>query len=326
MQISAQIWNNLARPAFTLLIIVQLISCGNDRGAKDLLSNDGQNKQLIRDSSIIPAKYSDTNKNKKLAFNLADFYSDNGSLDSVVGSIFSGLSDEECAGQMIVVSAGDLGKSAKQVDALIERKQIGGVMLLGGSKETFTEMADEFKTTARNSGSLPLIFSADGEPSLMNLKISGIKDFPPTNSIKTPGRSDSVAEDICGVFKEIGINQNYAPVCDFDYNKEIIGNRSFGRDENEVSKLAGEFIKHTQADNIIATAKHFPGHGNVKGDSHKELVYIDGDIKELGVFKNVIDQGVISVMVGHIAVKNNDKYNTERQACDALIQNCYGAA
>lgn len=284
-----------------------LFSCGNtgDSGKTDAI-----NKQENKDSSLISVKYSDSNRNRKSSFTLNDFYSDNNSLDSLVDNVFSKLSDEECAGQMIVVSAGTLGESAEQVDALVKKKKIGGVLLLGGSKDSFIEMTAEFKTTAINSGSLPLIFSEDAEPSLMNLKISGIKDFPPTNSITTIRESGRIANDICEILKEIGVHQNYAPVCDFAFNKEIIGNRSFGSDENTVIKLAGEFIKQTQSNNIIATAKHFPGHGNVKGDTHKELVYIDGDMNEIGVFAEMIKQGVISIMVGHIAIKNNDKYNT----------------
>ena len=290
--------------------MTHFISCGNGGDNKNTGSNSRQENMQVIDSSVIQAKYSDVNKNNKEPFTLNDFYSDNSKLDSVNENVFSGLSDEECIGQMIVVSAGDLGKSTEQTDALINKRKIGGVLLLGGSKDAFTDMITGFKTTASNSGSLPLIFSEDAEPSLMNLKITGIKDFPPTNSIKTVQESGKIANDICQILKEIGINQNYAPVCDFELNKEIIGNRSFGSDENVVSKLAGEFIKQTQSNNIIATAKHFPGHGNVKGDTHKELVYIDGEMKELGVFAEMIKQGVISVMVGHIAIKNNDKYNT----------------
>lgn len=60
------------------------------------------------------------------------------------------------------------------------------------------------------------------------------------------------------------MNQNYAPVCDLSFNEEIIGNRSYGSNIDNVIELAGEFISETQNANIIATAKHFPGHGNVK--------------------------------------------------------------
>jgi beta-N-acetylhexosaminidase len=70
------------------------------------------------------------------------------------------------------------------------------------------------------------------------------------------------------------------------------------------------FIEGTQSDNIVATAKHFPGHGYVQGDTHKQTVYIDGELKEIDVYKPLIEAGVISIMIAHVTVENNDKYGT----------------
>ena len=71
------------------------------------------------------------------------------------------------------------------------------------------------------------------------------------------------------------------------------------------------FIKTTQSKNIIATAKHFPGHGLVTGDTHKSLQMIDGELKEIKNYPSLISDSVLSIMVAHIAVKNNEKYNTD---------------
>lgn len=255
----------------------------------------------------------DTSSTKLFAdtFTLKDFYSDNRILAQRVDTVFSGLNDDEKIAQMIITSAGTLGKQTNRVIELIKTKKIGGVLLLGGSKETLTNLVKDFKRTADSTKSLPMIFSTDGEPGLINLKISGIRKFKPANSIKTIEESGEISGDISIILKEIGINQNYAPVCDLSLNKEIISSRSFSNNKDELIKLAVEFIKQTQARNIAATVKHFPGHGNVIGDSHKELVFVDGELKELDIFKEMVNQGVISVMVGHIAVKNNEKYNTD---------------
>jgi len=247
---------------------------------------------------------------KKTIYTLSYFFRNDSRLESKSGEIFSTLTDEQKAGQMIVSAAGNLGKSEIEINKLIKERKLGGILMLGGSADNFKKTISDFKKTADSSGSLPLIFSIDAEPSLINLKVEGIRNFSPTNTIKTEKESSETAKQIDSVIKDIGINQNFAPVCDFPNNKEIIGNRSFGSDEGELKKLSAAFIDATQSENIIATAKHFPGHGNVLGDSHNELVYIDGTLKELDVFKNAIDNGVICIMAGHIAVKNNEKYDT----------------
>lgn len=257
------------------------------------------------------SKSIDSSELKDYKFSLKDFYSDNKNLEKNVNEIFINLTDDERIAQMIITSSGSLGKPEAYVRNLIKGKKAGGVLLLGGSRERFSEMIKLFKETADSVNSLPLIFSTDAEPSLLNKKISGLKRFSPTNTIRNEKESESVANEISEILKSIGFNQNYAPVCDFSYNKEIIGDRSFGKNESELINFAESFFKATQNSDIIATAKHFPGHGNVNGDSHKEIVYINGELKELNVFKKMIESGVISVMVGHIAITDNDKYNTD---------------
>jgi len=244
-------------------------------------------------------------------FKLTDYFSDNTYLAEFTDQIFEELSDEERISQMIITSAGKNGKPEETIFKLIQNKQIGGIVLLGGDTSYLKNLIVKCNEIAGNSKSLPLLYSTDAEPSLINMKISNIEKFNPTNTIVSESESRNVANKISLILKEIGIQQNYSPVCDFSFNKDIIGNRSFGNDENEVVRLSKEFINSTQENNIVATAKHFPGHGAVTGDSHKQLVTINGEIKELNIFKSIIKDSVISIMVGHIAIKNNVKYNTD---------------
>lgn len=285
------------------LFIFALLNSGKEDNSltkKDSLKTD--NKDVVPDVS--------ENKTEK-KYSLNDYYIKDSFLDDKVNKIYNGLAEEERIGQLIVTVAGKYGKPYSEVSKLVEKKLIGGVLMLKGSAVEFKEQIDNLKKISKEKKSLPLIFSCDAEPSLINNKITGSKPFKKTSDINTKEEAKQTAEDISKYIKSLGFNQNYAPVCDLDINKEIIGDRSFGSDIKKVTELANEFIRVTQDNNIIATAKHFPGHGNVKGDSHKNLVYINGELKELEVFERAIKDGkVISVMVGHIAVEGNKEYNT----------------
>mgnify|MGYP000029377950 CR=1 FL=1 len=91
---------------------------------------------------------------------------------------------------------------------------------------------------------------------------------------------------------------------------EAISYRAFGNDPDTAQVWSRVFIEETQRQGIVATAKHFPGHGYVVGDTHKKLVYIEGEMKEVDNYKPLIEAGVLSIMVAHIAIKNNEKYQT----------------
>ncbi|NVK64220.1 MAG: glycoside hydrolase family 3 protein [Flavobacteriales bacterium] len=118
-----------------------------------------------------------------------------------------------------------------------------------------------------------------------------------------------VTKSISNDLNEIGINYNFAPVTDQAKNKTV-GYRGFGTDPKNIIPYSNAFIQQTQAQNIIATAKHFPGHGLVSGDTHKSLQVINGELKEIKYYPPLIESGVLSIMVGHLAVQNNKKYNT----------------
>jgi len=242
-------------------------------------------------------------------YTLNDFYNNNPSLDSIVAYHFDKMNDTLIVGQMIVPSVGRLGKSRDHVIGLAEKGYMGGVILLNGTVEEFTNDVRVFDSIAKANGLLPPIYSADAEPTLVNRKISGSKPVPKTNEIHTLQMVESVTNTISEDLNKIGITQNFAPVIDASPNK-VVSNRSFGLNMDTVISFSNLFIEQTQNNNIIATAKHFPGHGFVKGDTHKELIYIDGPMREVENYIPVIESGVLSIMVAHLAIKNNVAYNT----------------
>lgn len=242
-------------------------------------------------------------------FSLDDFYNYDPDLERKVDEVFATLNDTLIVGQLIVPAVGKHGKETSHVVGLAEKGMIGGVLLLNGNVTSFSEFVFKFDSIAAANGYLRPIYSADAEPTLIRYKIKETTPVPKTNEIKTAEEVTEVAKIISNDLNKIGITHNFAPVIDASPN-QTVSNRSFGLNMDTVINFSNLFISETQNNQIVATAKHFPGHGFVKGDTHKQLVYIDGEMKEVRNYVPVIENGVLSIMVAHIAVKNNEDYDT----------------
>ena len=244
-------------------------------------------------------------------YHLKDFYKYDAELAYKVDSIYNSLDDRQRIAQMIISSAGELGKPMSIIKKLTEKNVIGGVVFLKGDKKTHANSIKALNAIAQTNKTVPLLFSMDAEPSLFASRIKGAQDVGKTIDINSKEESDQVVAVINNELKEIGVHHNYAPVLDVSASNEAIKSRSYGSDRNKVIELANQFIQCTQEGGIIATAKHFPGHGLVKGDTHKQSVYIDGPLQEVDNYKKIIADGVISIMIAHITIKNNKKYGTD---------------
>src|SRR5262249_7169065 len=116
--------------------------------------------------------------------------------------------------------------------------------------------------------------------------------------------------------RALGVQVNFYPVVDVNNNARnpIINIRSFGGDPELVSRMARAYIRGAQSAGVMATAKHFPGHGDTSTDSHLELPTINVDRTrlnaiELPPFQAAIDEGVGGVMSAHIALPRVDTDN-----------------
>jgi beta-N-acetylhexosaminidase len=242
-------------------------------------------------------------------FQLQDFLAANKDLDAAVDKVFASLDDTAIVAQLIMPAVGRLGQEKSTIDQHIKDRIIGGVLMLNGTKEGFTSWIQDFEKQNTTYGNLPFLYSADAEPSLVNRKITGSTPVKKANEMKSIEEVRSCAQTISKDLNAIGINYNFSPVVDMSPNATV-GFRSFGAVPANIIPWSGAFIEETQKQGIIATAKHFPGHGLVSGDTHKSLQMIDGELKEIQNYPPLIQQGVLSIMVAHIAVQNNPKYNT----------------
>lgn len=231
-------------------------------------------------------------------------------IDQKVDSVFNSLSASDRVGQLIMPAVGRYGTTEDTIIMLAKEKKIGGVLLLNGTTDEFSAWTSRFNATNSEVGALPFLYSADAEPSLVNRKMKGSTPVKKAIEIQTLEELQAVAETISNDLNTVGVNYNFAPVVDVSKNGTV-GYRGFGQNPENIIPFSKEFIRITQEHNIIATAKHFPGHGLVSGDTHKALQVIDGELKELHNYPPLIQDSVLSIMIAHIAVKNNPEYSTD---------------
>ena len=240
-----------------------------------------------------------------------------------VDSTLTSLSLRDRVGQMVMVwvlgdytSNGD--SSFAEVRRWIEQDHVGGVSMSLG---TPIEVAAKINSMQRLSR-VPLLTSADLEPGLGRLEggvfthylmdAGSATIFPSNMSIAATGR-DADAHDVARAIGEearaVGIQIDFAPVVDVNNNPNnpVINTRSFGEDPQRVARLASLFVHGLEEGGAVATAKHFPGHGDTDVDSHVGLPIVTAtmprlDSVELVPFRAAIQSGAGLVMTAHIAL------------------------
>ena len=190
---------------------------------------------------------------------------------------------------------------------LVKERKVGGIVFSLGDVFETAALANKLQRLA----AVPLLVSSDFEwGPAMRIKRSTV--FPPAMAIGATGNPDfayKVGEAIAKEGRAMGIHQNFSPVVDINNNPDnpVINIRSFGETKEIVSRFAIPFIEGTQESGMIATAKHFPGHGATDVDSHNDLPVIRFDRKrledvEFAPFRDAVREGVLSMMIGHLSI------------------------
>ena len=118
------------------------------------------------------------------------------------------------------------------------------------------------------------------------------------------------------ILKKSGYNMNFAPNLDiyrFEENRAVVGDRSFSKDINTITKMGMNQFNIYKSNGIIPVIKHFPGHGAAKSDSHYFSPKINFKFEELlnsdlKPFDELIKNGAECVLVGHLRIKNKTRY------------------
>lgn len=229
-----------------------------------------------------------------------------------VDSVFNSLSPQERITQLMLLRVSE--KTATGVNFYDDRimdaintYNIGGVVLFQGGPVKQANMVNRFQAAAKT----PLLICIDAEWGL-GMRYDSV--LPLNHQLMLGAVQDaSLMYDygklVAGQCKRAGIHVNYAPVVDINNNplNPVINDRSFGEDKYKVALLGKAYMSGLQDNGVVACAKHFPGHGDVSVDSHKDLPVINKstgalDSLELYPFKELFKAGVASVMVAHLYI------------------------
>ncbi len=222
--------------------------------------------------------------------------------------------------QMIISNSDgySLDKSSKEyqrIQNLIVNEKIGGLIFFKGNSVQEADLINDFQRMSET----PLLISADFERGT-KMRLDDGSLFPSNMALgatRNPELAYRMGLMIAKECRAIGVHQNYAPVVDVNNNalNPIINVRSYGEDPELVSSMADKFIEGLQDGNVIATAKHFPGHGDTDIDSHNDLPVLNFSKErleslELIPFKNAIRNNVKSVMIAHLSFPavDNESY------------------
>ena len=228
-----------------------------------------------------------------------------------VDSILAGLTVRQKAAQLVMpwisgayaaVDDSDFQVMTRWVDSL----QVGGVLVSVGSPFDIAAKLNALQLRSR----LPLLVSADLEWGA-GMRLTGATSFPmlmAAGATNDPRDAYTIAAAAATEGRAVGIHVNFAPDADLNNNplNPIINVRSFGEDPAAVASLVQAYVRGLQEHGMLATLKHFPGHGDTRVDSHLSMPVITTgyarlDSAELIPFRAGIAAGAAIVMSGHIA-------------------------
>ncbi len=224
-------------------------------------------------------------------------------------SILNNMTVDQKIGQLFMVAAYSNmdEKHYQNIENLIKMHELGGLIFMQGTPTKQAELTNRYQQISK----IPLLIGFDGEWGLaMRLKES--YQFPwnmTLGAIRDNDLIETFGKQLGKQHKRIGVHVNFAPVVDVNTNplNPIIGNRSFGENKINVAEKSVAFTKGLQSEGVLASAKHFPGHGDTDKDSHKTLPTIGFDATridevELYPYKQLINADLKSVMVAHLNV------------------------
>lgn len=233
-----------------------------------------------------------------------------------VDSVYNQMTFDERVGQLFMVSAFSNKDSlhVKSIENLIKCYHVGGLLFLQGGPGRQARLTNRYQQMSK----IPLFIGIDAEWGLA-MRLDSVNRFPwnmTLGAIQDIGLIKKVGVEYGKQAARMGVHFDFAPVLDINTNPKnpIIGNRSFGEDKVNVTERALALMKGIQSAGVLATGKHFPGHGDTSVDSHYSLPVVNFSRErifdvEFYPYRRLFNEGLASVMVAHLNVPSLEKQN-----------------
>lgn len=233
---------------------------------------------------------------------------------------------DEKLGQLFMVAAySNKGKAHEdEILRLVKNEHLGGLIFFQGGPRRQARLTNIYQQAAK----VPLMIAMDAEWGLA-MRLDSVFKFPwpmTVGATRDSALAYRMGKEIALQCKRLGVHINFGPVVDINTNPDnpIINARSFGQDPEMVTRLSVAYMKGMQDQNVMASAKHFPGHGDTDSDSHKTLPTVGHNMDrlksvELSPYARLIEEGLASVMVAHLNVPAMDNSNTPSSLSKKII-------
>ncbi len=228
---------------------------------------------------------------------------------------------DEKLGQLVMIFyyGGFISTESEQYKELlrqVEQNHVGGLVVQTRGSPLGVERSQAYPTAVlanelQRHAKVPLLIGADFERGT-SMRLDEGTSFPQAMGVAATGNPQdayTMGKVTALEARAVGVQWVLGPVADVNINPEnpIINTRSFGEDPQRVSEFVAAFVRGVEENGALATAKHFPGHGDTSTDSHLDLPKVSGDRArlesvELPPFRAAISAGVSTIMTGHLAV------------------------
>jgi beta-N-acetylhexosaminidase len=235
----------------------------------------------------------------------------------LAAELLSKMTDEQALAQVFMLGWVGAEPSPLIINWIRDRN-IGGVKIFGWNTEDTRKLAETVgslqKAALAGSFGIPLFVATDQEGGWIRHVKGATSETPGNMAIGASGfpRDAYLAGYYIGrELAVLGINMNFAPTVDLYTNSAstLIGPRAFGSDPVQAGILGAAFVRGQESAGVIATAKHYPGHGDTDLDSHGVLPQINAPFeilwdRELVPYRILVKEGIPAIMSGHLAFPN----------------------